>query len=219
MSRRIRGIPRHLRLRPGDDVHGTGERSKEVRRSALQDLHALNERGGDRQVERIVPRVEVVETHAVEHDEHLVEGAAAHADIRLGTVDASRAHINPRQILQNICYGLDRQRLNLVVGDLRNEPIRIRLNFSFLRNHQHLLKTKLLAFGERGVLWNSLIRFDSDCSCCEHESDQCRTLAMLEHLQVGHVARHTPDGYLAVEGTKGGVRLVAKPTEAESTLF
>ena len=149
----------------------------------------------------------------------MVEGAAAHADIRLGTVDASRAHINPRQILQNICYGLDRQRLNLFVGDLRNKPIRIRLNFSFLRNDQHLLKTKLLAFSERGVLRNSFFRFDGRCTGNEHEGDERRTLAMLEHLQVGHVARHAPDGYLAVEGTKGGVRLVAKPTEAESTLF
>ena len=82
-----------------DDVDGSGEGSEEVSGRALQDLHALYERGRDRQVERIVPRVEVVETHAVEHDEHLVEGATAHADVRLCAVGASRADINTRQIL------------------------------------------------------------------------------------------------------------------------
>ena len=43
--------------------------------------------------------VEVAEAHAVEHDEHLVERAATHTDIRLCAVGAACTHVNTRQIL------------------------------------------------------------------------------------------------------------------------
>ena len=74
-------------------------------RGALQYFDALNHRRCNRQVQRIVPRVEVAHTHAVEQHKDLVERAAAHTDVGLCTVSSPCPHIQPRQVLQDIRHG------------------------------------------------------------------------------------------------------------------
>ena len=113
-------------------------------RRALQHFHALDQFRRNGYIERIVPGMEIRERDPVQEYQHLVERTAAHADIRLGTVRSARSHINPGQILQNIRYGLDRQGFDLGMRDLSDQTIGFRMNFSFVRNDQHLLKTKLL---------------------------------------------------------------------------
>ncbi len=90
-----------------------------------------------------MPRVSVVQAHAVDKHQHLVECAATHADIRLRPVGSTGTDIDTRQILKNIRNGLDGQRLDVLVGNLRDESVGTRLNFSFVRYNRHLLKTKL----------------------------------------------------------------------------
>ena len=68
-------------------------------RGALQHFDTLDDRGRNRQVERVMTGVEIAQTYAVEHDQHLVERTAMHTDVRLRAVRTTCAHIHTRQIL------------------------------------------------------------------------------------------------------------------------
>ena len=108
-----------------DDVDCTGEgvESEDVSGRPLQHFDTLDEIGCDRQVERVVAGVRVGEVDAIDHDEHLIECAASHGDISLRAIGATSTHINPRQISKDIGYGLDGERLDLGMRNLRYQSV------------------------------------------------------------------------------------------------
>ena len=90
--------------------------------------------------------MKIRQRNAIKKDQDLVECPSAHAYIRLGAISASCTDIHPGQILQYIRDSLNGQSLYFGMGYLLNQPVGFRLNFSFVRNDQHLLKTKLSGF-------------------------------------------------------------------------
>ena len=89
------------------------------------------------------------------------------------------------------------------------------MNVGFLRNDQHLLQTQLPGQGKRGVYRYSLIRFRETCSRKEQSRADGNALAMLEHLQIGHVTRDAAYRHFPVEGAERRIGFVAEPTKTE----
>ncbi|MBR1556479.1 MAG: hypothetical protein IJ647_01765 [Prevotella sp.] len=91
------------------------------------------------------------------------------------------------------------------------------MNFSFVRNDQHLLKTKLPAVQRNGIVRYALVGVNCSNSGKKQQCRNSNALALFEHFQIGHVPRHTPDSHLAMEGTERSVGFVTKPTETDSS--
>ena len=104
------------------------------------------------------------------------------------------------------------------MGDLRNESVRFRMNFSFVCHYQHLLKTKLPGGRQRGVLRDTLIRFYETCCAKEQCGRKSHRATLFEHLQVGHIRAYATYCHLTMEGTKDRISFVTEPTKADRTL-
>ncbi len=201
-----------------------------MRRRALQDLDMVDQRSGEREVERVMPRMGIVEAHAVDKHQDLVERAAPHTDIRLRPVGTARTDIHTRQILKNIRHGLDGQRLDVLARNLRDESVGTGLYFSFVRYDRHLLKTKLsgiirlLRLRRGRGLWQqrvcARIRIGgkSQERRYRHARSDGERLALLEQLEIRHIAGNATNRHLTVKRPKRSIRLVAEPTKTERLL-
>ena len=174
-----------------------------------------------------MPRLCIVDRHAVKQDKHLVERAASHRQVRLCAIRSATTYIQARQVLQHISNRIDGQCGNLFGRDSGNDAVSVGLKFSLTGHHQHFLNTKLLVSGgwyvrrsrlSNGNACSSLIdvRFLESKSLGSHQhnyDEQCR-LASLEQFEISHGSLDTTDSYLAMHRAKCSIALATKTLEA-----
>ena len=162
-------------------------------------------------MQRVVACLGIVDRHAVEQHEHLIEGATAHRQINLGVVRAAAAYIQTGQVLQHVGYGTYGQSGDLLAGDSGNNAVRVGLKFSLIGNHQHFLNTKLpVGGGFVGLFESKSLRSN------QRGNHEQRRLACLEQLQVGYRRLDTADSHLAMHRAESSISLAGQTPEAQT---